>query len=93
MHISHQGADKYVMNNIEPPVVQRLNELEVIASQDLKTTAHCRAVAIKGFRTLWLLIRAFSQVVTKTILTLYAVFLHPILEYCIQVASPCLKRQ
>ncbi|CAH8447575.1 unnamed protein product [Schistosoma bovis] len=92
MHIGHQGTDTYTMNNTELPVVQTYNDLGVIVSQDLKTTAHCRAIAAKSFRTLWSIRRAFSHVDTKTFLTLYTVFVRPKLEYCIQAASPCLKK-
>ncbi|KAH9594796.1 hypothetical protein MS3_00000503 [Schistosoma haematobium] len=92
MHIGHQGTDTYTMNNTELPVVQTYNDLGVIVSQDLKTTAHCRAIAPKGFRTLWSIRRAFSHVDAKTFLTLYTVFVRPTLEYCIQAASPCLEK-
>ncbi|KAH9592422.1 hypothetical protein MS3_00004352 [Schistosoma haematobium] len=92
MHIGHQGTDTYTINNTELPVVQTHNDLGVIVSQDLKTTAHCRAIATKGFRTLWSIRRVFSHVDAKTFLTLYTVFVRPKLEYCIQAASPCLKK-
>ncbi|CAH8429151.1 unnamed protein product [Schistosoma bovis] len=92
MHIGHQGTDKYTMNNAELPVLQTYNDLGVIVSQDLKTTAHCRAIAAKGFRTLWSIRRAFSHVDAKTFLTPYTVFVRPKLEHCIQAASPCLKK-
>ena len=92
MHIGHQGTDTYTMNNTELPIVQAHNDLGVIVSQDLKTTAHCRAIAAKGFRTLWSIRRAFRHLDAKTFLTLYTVFVRPKLEYCIQAASPCLKK-
>ena len=92
MHIGHQGTDTYTMNNTELPIVQAHNDLGVTVSQDLKTTAHCRAIAAKGFRTLWSIRRAFSHLDAKTFLTLYTVFVRPRLEYCIQAASPCLKK-
>ncbi|CAH8656910.1 unnamed protein product [Schistosoma curassoni] len=65
MHIGHQSADTYTMNNTELPVVQTYSDLGVIVSQDLKTTAHCRAIAAKGLRTLWSIRRAFSRVDAK----------------------------
>ncbi|CAH8435995.1 unnamed protein product [Schistosoma guineensis] len=92
IHIGHQGTDTYTMNNTELPVVQTYSDLGVIVSQDVKTTTHCRAIASKGFRTLWSIRRAFSHVDAKTFLTLYTVFVHPKLEYCIQAASRCLKK-
>ncbi|CAH8435884.1 unnamed protein product [Schistosoma haematobium] len=91
-HIGHQGTDTYTMNNTELPVVQTYSDLGVIVSQDLTTTAHCRAIAAKGFKTLWSIRRAFSHVDAKTFLTLYTVFVRPKLEYCIQATSPCLKK-
>ncbi|CAI2723786.1 unnamed protein product [Schistosoma spindalis] len=92
MHIGHQGSVTYTMNNTELPAVQTHNDLGVIVSQDLKTTAHCRATAAKAFRTLWSIRRAFTHVDAKIFLTLYTVFVRPKLEYCIQAASPCFKK-
>ncbi|CAH8646659.1 unnamed protein product [Schistosoma margrebowiei] len=62
MHIGHHGTDTYRMNNIELSVVQTNNDLGITVSQDLKTTAHCRAIAAKGFRALSLIRRAFNHV-------------------------------
>ena len=92
IHICHQDIDTYTVNNIGLSVVQIHNDLGVFVSQDLKTTACCCAIAATGFRTLWSIRRAFSHVEAKTFLTLYTVFVRPKLEYCIQAASPCLKK-
>ncbi|VDQ08568.1 unnamed protein product [Trichobilharzia regenti] len=52
MRIGQAGTSSYELEGITFPSVQTHLNLGVIVSHDLKTTAHCRAVAVRSIRSL-----------------------------------------
>ncbi|CAH8652546.1 unnamed protein product [Schistosoma bovis] len=91
MHLGDSKVNTYNIGDVSLPVVRSHKDLGVTVSSDLKTTAHCREVAVKGFRTLWALKRTFTKLDTTMFTTLYISLVRTKLENCAQAASPCLK--
>ncbi|CAH8478349.1 unnamed protein product [Schistosoma guineensis] len=92
MHIGHGNSYRNTIESKPLPCVQEHKDLGVILSHDLKTTTHCKAAAVKGFRALWSLRRAFKSFDEGTFRILYPIYVRPHLKYCIQAASPCLVK-
>nr|CAH8868748.1 unnamed protein product [Trichobilharzia regenti] len=91
MRIGQASTSSYELEGITLPSVQTQLDLGVIVSHDLKTTAHCRAVAARSFRSLWAIRRAFTRITRDMFTSLYTSLVRSRLENCIQAASPCLK--
>nr|CAH8845910.1 unnamed protein product [Trichobilharzia regenti] len=91
MRIGQASTSSYELEGITLPSVQTHLDLGVIVSHDLKTTAHCRAVAARSFRSLWAIRRAFTRITRDMFTSLYTSLVRSRLENCIQAASPCLK--
>ena len=91
MHIGHADNRSYELEGTTLPLVQTYTDLGVIISHDLKTTAHCRSVAARSFRSLWAIRRAFTRITKDMFTSLYTSLVRSRLENCIQAASPCLK--
>ncbi|CAH8587944.1 unnamed protein product [Schistosoma guineensis] len=91
MHLVDSEVNKYNIGDVSLSVVRSHKDLGVTVSNDLKTTAHCQEVAVKGFRTLWALKRTFTKFDTTMFTTLYTSLVRTKLENCAQAASPCLK--
>lgn len=67
------------------PNIWSHKDLKVTVSHDLRTTAHCREVAAKRFRTLWALRQPFTKLDTTMFTTVYSTSLRTKLENCVQV--------
>ncbi|VDP42506.1 unnamed protein product [Schistosoma curassoni] len=78
-----------VVRNVLPEEVPGVHITNVIRL-DLETTTHCKAAAVKGFRALWSLRRAFKSFDEEPFRTLYPIYVRPHLEYRIQAANTCL---
>ncbi|KAH9590904.1 hypothetical protein MS3_00003399 [Schistosoma haematobium] len=91
MHLGDSKVNKYNIGDVSLPVVRSHKDLGVTVSNDLKTTAHCREVAAKEFRTLWPLKTTFTRLDTTMFTTAYTSLVRTKPENCAQAASPCLK--
>lgn len=73
------------------PVIQSHKDLDVTVCHDLKVTAHCREVAVKGYRSLCTLRRTITELGATMFNTAYITLVRTKLENCAQAASPYLK--
>nr|CAH8840869.1 unnamed protein product [Trichobilharzia regenti] len=93
MHLGQKSYTSYSLGDAELPDVKEQKDLGIIVSNDLKTTANCNAAAAKAFRMLWAIRRAFKRLDEGMFQILYATYVRPHLEYCIQATSPCFKKE
>ncbi|CAH8641948.1 unnamed protein product [Heterobilharzia americana] len=92
IHIGHSNYFQYSVDGTPLLPVFELKDLGVIISHDFKTSANCNGAAVKGFRVLWSIRRAFKSFDQDVFRILYSTYVRPHLEYCIQAASLCLKK-
>ncbi|CAH8873911.1 unnamed protein product [Trichobilharzia szidati] len=93
MHLGQKSYTSYSMGDTELPDVREQKDLGIIVSHDLKTTANCNRAAAKAFRMLWALRRSFKRLDEGIFQVLHATYVRPHLEYYIQAASPCFKKE
>ncbi|VDP48995.1 unnamed protein product [Schistosoma curassoni] len=72
-------------------MVRSRKDLRVTVGHDLKTTAPCRKVAAKEFRTHWALKWTFAKLDTTMFTTVFTSLVRTKLENPVQAASACLK--
>ena len=93
MHLSQRSYTSYSVGDTELPDVKGRKDLAIIVSHDLKTTSNCNGATANAFRMLWTLRRAFKRFDEGMFQVLYATYVIPHLECCIQAVSPCFKKE
>ena len=74
------------------PLDQNVSDLGVNISSDFTPTAHCLSAVNKARGRLFAMRRAFVHLTPDIFTPLYAVFVRPLLEYCVQAVSPYLNK-
>ena len=90
MHIGNDNLRyNYQMQSTPLTKTKREQDLGVIISSDLKSSAHCAAACKKANRMLGFISRSFKYKTPKVMTHLYTSLVRPHLEYGVQFWSPC----
>ena len=93
MHIGYGNKlVEYVMDGSILQAVEEEKDLGVIVNRELKVAKQCAAATKKGYQTLGLISRTFTNKGKSLIIRLYKSLVRPHLDYCIQAWRPHLQK-
>ena len=93
MHLGHSNPkDSYVMGNTELATTTEERDLGVIIDHKLEFGKHIKTIVAKANRILSLIRISFACMEKTMFLNLYLVLVRPLLEYCVQVWTPHLRK-
>ena len=93
MHVgARNGRAKYFMEGTEIQAASEEKDLGVVVDEKLRFSRYIAAAAACANRKLGLLKHTFKYWTEESLVTLFKVFVHPHLDYCIQACTATLRR-